>query len=102
MSRVEPRINAGGERLETERYALRIDPVEATSALDDLSEAAICRTLQRLKGRLTILAVSHRPALAEIADRVYRLPAPARTTPALTAIKVARDCAPAGRANPVP
>ena len=75
---------------------------EATSALDDLSEAAICRTLQRLKGRLTILAVSHRPALAEIADRVYRLPAPARTTPALTAIKVARDCAPAGRANPVP
>jgi len=75
---------------------------EATSALDDFSEAAICRTLQRLKGRLTILAVSHRPALAEIADRVYRLPAPATTPPALTAIKVARDCAPAGTANPVP
>ena len=49
---------------------------EATSALDDFSEAAICRTLERLKGRLTILAVSHRHALAEIADRVYRLPAP--------------------------
>ncbi len=75
---------------------------EATSALDDFSEAAICRTLQRLKGRLTILAVSHRPALAEIADRVYRLPAPATTTAALTAIKVARDCPPADRANPVP
>ncbi|MEQ8265392.1 ABC transporter ATP-binding protein [Pseudohaliea sp.] len=75
---------------------------EATSALDDFSEAAICRTLQRLKGRLTILAVSHRPALAEIADRVYRLPAPDTTTAALTAIKVAQDCPPAGRANPVP
>jgi ATP-binding cassette subfamily C protein len=75
---------------------------EATSALDDFSEAAICRTLERLKGRLTILAVSHRPALAEIADRVYRLPAPDTTTSALTAIKVAQDCPPAGRANPVP
>ncbi|MHA7815363.1 MAG: ABC transporter ATP-binding protein [Pseudohaliea sp.] len=75
---------------------------EATSALDDVSEAAICRTLQRLKGRLTILAVSHRPALADIADRVYRLPAPAATTAPLIAIKGAPDCLPAGRANPLP
>ena len=72
---------------------------EATSALDDFSEAAICRTLQRLRGRLTILAVSHRPALAEIADCVYRLPAPEPAAKAaLTPINVARDCpAPAER-----
>jgi ATP-binding cassette subfamily C protein len=46
---------------------------EATSALDPASEADICKTLQHLKGTLTILAVSHQPALAEIADRVYHL-----------------------------
>lgn len=34
VSRIEPRIDASGERLETERFALRIDPVEATSALE--------------------------------------------------------------------
>jgi ATP-binding cassette subfamily C protein len=77
---------------------------EATSALDEFSEAAICGTLQRLKGRLTILAVSHRPALADIADRVYRLPGqspvPARVT--LTTINVPRDCPPVPGANPLP
>jgi ATP-binding cassette, subfamily C, bacterial len=46
---------------------------EATSALDADSEAEICASLRRLSGQLTILAVSHRPALAEAADRVYRL-----------------------------
>ncbi len=46
---------------------------EATSALDPSSEAEICATLTHLTGRLTILAVSHQPALAEVADRVYRL-----------------------------
>ncbi len=46
---------------------------EATSALDPSSEAEICATLTHLAGRLTILAVSHQPALAEVADRVYRL-----------------------------
>jgi ATP-binding cassette, subfamily C, bacterial len=48
---------------------------EATSALDVESEAEICGSLRRLRGRLTILAVSHRPALVEAADRVYRLDA---------------------------
>ena len=48
---------------------------EATSALDADSEAEICASLRRLRGQLTILAVSHRPALAEAADRVYRLDA---------------------------
>ena len=46
---------------------------EATSALDPDSEAAICRTLRALRGQLTIVAVSHQPALAEFADAVYRL-----------------------------
>ncbi len=46
---------------------------EATSALDPESEAAICATLQQLRGRLTILAISHQPALVNTADRVYRL-----------------------------
>ncbi|MEZ5559121.1 MAG: ABC transporter ATP-binding protein [Pseudomonadales bacterium] len=46
---------------------------EATSALDPESEAALCDTLGALKQQLTILAVSHRPALGAIADRIYRL-----------------------------
>ena len=46
---------------------------EATSALDPDSEAAICKTLRALRGQLTIVAVSHQPALAEFADSVYRL-----------------------------
>ncbi|KGE02991.1 ABC transporter ATP-binding protein [Pseudohaliea rubra] len=75
---------------------------EATSALDDFSEAAICRTLRGLRGRLTILAVSHRPALGEIADRVYRLPAPGLHPKDLIAVNKARDCTPGGQANPIP
>ncbi len=46
---------------------------EATSALDPQSEAAICKTLQELRGKLTILAISHEPAMVHAADRVYRL-----------------------------
>jgi ATP-binding cassette, subfamily C, bacterial len=46
---------------------------EATSALDPATEAGICATLESLRGQLTILAVSHQPALASIADTVYRL-----------------------------
>lgn len=48
---------------------------EATSALDAEAEAAICATLARLRGRLTIVAITHREAMARIADRVYRLDA---------------------------
>ena len=43
--------------------------------LDPDSEAAICHTVQRLRGKMTILAISHQPALLEIADHVYRLEA---------------------------
>jgi ATP-binding cassette subfamily C protein len=46
---------------------------EATSGLDPESEAAVCDTLRRLKGEITILAISHQSALVEIADNTYRL-----------------------------
>jgi ATP-binding cassette subfamily C protein len=46
---------------------------EATSALDAESEAGICVSLQALRGTVTILAVTHRPALVQAADRVYRV-----------------------------
>jgi len=48
---------------------------EATSALDRASEEAICNTLKSLCGELTIVAVSHQPALAAFADVVYRMSA---------------------------
>ncbi|MCG7371499.1 ABC transporter ATP-binding protein/permease [Pseudomonas luteola] len=46
---------------------------EATSALDPESEAAISHTLKALTPGITIIAVSHRPALIDVADQVYRL-----------------------------
>ena len=46
---------------------------EATSALDPASEAAIRKTIEKLRGELTILAISHQTGLVEAADQVYRL-----------------------------
>jgi ATP-binding cassette, subfamily C, bacterial len=46
---------------------------EPTSALDPASEAAVCATLQSLRGKLTMIAISHQSALVEAADRVYHL-----------------------------
>jgi len=46
---------------------------EATSALDPESEAAICDTLDSLRGSITILAISHQAGLGRIADRVVHL-----------------------------
>ena len=46
---------------------------EATTALDPGNEAAICETLRKLRGELTILAISHQPAVLDVADRAYRL-----------------------------
>ncbi len=34
---------------------------------------AICNTLSQLRGKLTILAISHQPAVLKIADQAYRL-----------------------------
>ena len=46
---------------------------EATSALDPEAESAICDTLLELRGQLTILAISHQPALLTITDHAYRV-----------------------------
>ena len=46
---------------------------EPTSALDPKSEQNICKTLRDLSRSLTIIAVSHQPALANAADYVIRL-----------------------------
>ena len=46
---------------------------EATSALDPETEGAICRTLEALRGELTIIAISHQSPLVDVADRVYRM-----------------------------
>jgi ATP-binding cassette subfamily C protein len=46
---------------------------EATTALDPETEAGICKTLESLKGRVTILAISHQSAMREVADIVLRV-----------------------------
>ena len=70
---------SGGQRqrLAIARALLR-DPSllildEATSALDAESADAVRQTLERLRGELTILTITHQELLVDIADRVYRL-----------------------------
>ena len=46
---------------------------EATSALDPATAAGLAQTLRRLRGEVTILAVSHQADLIDAADRIYRL-----------------------------
>ncbi|MFC1660039.1 ABC transporter ATP-binding protein [Gemmatimonadota bacterium] len=46
---------------------------EPTTALDTATEAEVCETIGRLKGKLTILAISHQPAIREMADEVWDL-----------------------------
>lgn len=46
---------------------------EATSALDAETEKDFCETLRRLVPDVTIVAISHRPAIEEIADVSYQL-----------------------------
>ena len=41
---------------------------EATTALDPVNEEAICKTLGQLRGELTILAISHQPAILDVAE----------------------------------
>jgi ATP-binding cassette subfamily C protein len=48
---------------------------EATAALDAESETAVWEATRRLRGRVTVIAISHQPALLAIADRAYRLEA---------------------------
>jgi ATP-binding cassette subfamily C protein len=53
---------------------------EATAALDPATEAEVCKTLQRLRGGMTLLAICHKGPLIAVADRVYRVEA-GRITP---------------------
>ena len=46
---------------------------EATSALDPETEKAVSETLRGLGSDYTILSISHRPTLMELADRAYRI-----------------------------
>jgi len=46
---------------------------EATAALDPENEAAVWATIQRLRGRTTVLAISHQPVLSTVADGIYRI-----------------------------
>ncbi|MCK5826618.1 MAG: ABC transporter ATP-binding protein [Desulfuromusa sp.] len=46
---------------------------EATSALDPETEASICQVLKGLRGKLTLLAISHQTALVEVSDRVFQV-----------------------------
>ena len=46
---------------------------EATASLDPVTEQEILETLQKLSERVTILAISHQPAIRDVADVVYSL-----------------------------
>ncbi len=46
---------------------------EPTSALDAAAEMAVRDTLRELKGRYTLLAITHRPALLDVSDHVFHI-----------------------------
>jgi ATP-binding cassette subfamily C protein len=46
---------------------------EATAALDPDAEAAVWTTVAALRGKTTVVAISHQPALLGVADRTYRI-----------------------------
>jgi ATP-binding cassette subfamily C protein len=46
---------------------------EATAALDPDTEAAVWSTVAELRGRTTVVAISHRPGIIQVADRVYHI-----------------------------
>ena len=46
---------------------------EVSSALDPATELDICEKIHGLCNRMTVLAITHRPAWIDIADHVYRL-----------------------------
>ena len=46
---------------------------EATSALDAATETSVVETIARLKGSLTIVSITHRPALVAVADRMIEV-----------------------------
>ncbi|MGI9372600.1 MAG: ABC transporter ATP-binding protein [Hyphomicrobiales bacterium] len=46
---------------------------EVTSALDPAMEAAIVERIQSLSGHYTIVAITHRPAWTQVADKLYQV-----------------------------
>ncbi len=46
---------------------------EVTTALDPRTEAEICATLRSLSGKVTIIAISHQPALMNEVQTLYRI-----------------------------
>ena len=46
---------------------------EVTSSLDAQTEEEICKELKGLRGKVTILAASHRLSLSRLADEVYKV-----------------------------
>ncbi|MDA1326304.1 MAG: ABC transporter ATP-binding protein [Proteobacteria bacterium] len=46
---------------------------EVSSALDPATELDICEKIRALCNRMTVLAITHRPAWIDIADHVYKL-----------------------------
>lgn len=72
---------SGGERqrIAVARALLRNPDVlildEATSALDWENEESLIRAITALRGRVTVLAITHRPAISRAADKVYMMDA---------------------------
>lgn len=83
---VTERMNlSGGERqrLAIVRALMRNPKIlildEPTSALDAANEAAVLEVLRKLRGRYTIIVITHRPNLIAVSDAVVEMePTPAR------------------------
>ncbi len=46
---------------------------EATASLDPETEAAVWATVEKLKSDAAVVAISHQPAVTQVADRIYRI-----------------------------